>query len=194
VITDFAYEMVDNLGRTWYDVFEVGKGPIKERDGTMNTATPKQMDFIKKLVGERAGLDATDALRAAANKAYREGQFSKALASATIDCLLKIERPRVEAQVLEDGFYELDGESIVKVQHAVHGSGNQYAKRLNTQTGRFEYEPGLIAKVRSYGVKLTLERAKELGHVYGRCMICGATLTNEDSIERGIGPVCASRL
>jgi len=107
------------------------------------------------------------------------------------------------ANEIEDGFYELPTDSgagvvgqprIAKVQHAVHGSGNQYAKILDLQTGLFLYEPGLIGDVRRSGSPLTLERARHLGQLYGRCVICGATLTDELSIALSIGPVCGKRI
>jgi len=134
-----------------------------------------------------------------------------------IDAILRIkaqdeERARLRSQEaalpeIEDGFYELTiqvqddapGERsevvlIIKVKHAIHTSGRQYATFLDIDSGRWEYQRGLITDVRKNGKKLTLARAKELGHVYGRCMICGATLTDERSIERGIGPICAGKL
>ena len=37
------------------------------------------------------------------------------------------------------------------------------------------------------------EAAVKYGRQIGRCGCCGATLTNKDSIARGIGPVCAGR-
>ena len=104
----------------------------------------------------------------------------------------KTEEPTAPAE-LEAGFYELTAGMVVKVQLAVHGSGNLYAKRLNTETGKFEYQPGLINLVRERGTRLTVERARELGQLYGMCIRCGATLTDEDSIERGMGPVCAGK-
>jgi hypothetical protein len=40
---------------------------------------------------------------------------------------------------------------------------------------------------------MSLEEAKAFGRLYGVCVRCGATLTDEQSIEAGIGPVCAGR-
>ena len=95
----------------------------------------------------------------------------------------------------EEGFYFKNGE-VYKVQLAVHGSGKPYAKRLvvtEDKTGHWMMSPGTVFHL-SPEDKLTAEKAKELGHLYGVCMICGRTLTNEDSIEAGIGPVCAKRM
>jgi len=39
-----------------------------------------------------------------------------------------------------------------------------------------------------------LEAVKEIGRLTGICCVCGRTLTNEASIEDGIGPVCAGRM
>ena len=38
-----------------------------------------------------------------------------------------------------------------------------------------------------------LNAAIAYGKKYGKCSVCARTLTDEDSINRGIGPVCAER-
>lgn len=84
---------------------------------------------------------------------------------------------------------------IFKVQVAHQGSGRKYAKKLNKETGQFEYHGRKFPFHRlNEDSLLTLEKAKEFGDLYGMCAKCGATLTNEDSIERGIGPICAKSL
>ena len=37
---------------------------------------------------------------------------------------------------------------------------------------------------------MSLKEAKKFGQLYGVCCVCGAVLTDEVSIERGIGPIC----
>lgn len=105
---------------------------------------------------------------------------------------------KAERVELDDGMYMVDG-TFYKVQHAVHGSGNQYAKQaFITDLGdgefsvSFEYARGAIAKIRPEH-KLTYEQAKEFGALYGTCCRCGKTLTDELSIALGIGPVCGGR-
>jgi hypothetical protein len=39
-----------------------------------------------------------------------------------------------------------------------------------------------------------LKAAIEYGRLSGRCCVCSRLLTNEESIEAGIGPICSSRL
>lgn len=87
---------------------------------------------------------------------------------------------------------------VFKVQVAVHGSGNLYAKKFipgeivdgEREKGTFEYVPGAMKLLAAEGRKMTMAEAKEYGALYGTCCRCGRTLTKEKSIERGIGPVC----
>lgn len=126
-------------------------------------------------------------------------------ASATIDALKVAARnaPRATATAapaaeLEDGMYRLPNGDILKVQHAVHGSGRQYAKRLVPPAefggkAEFEYAPGAM-RVLAPEHRMTVEQAREFGALYGTCVRCGRTLTAEDSIARYMGPVCATKI
>lgn len=109
------------------------------------------------------------------------------------DCPAKVERAaKVEPP---EGIHRL-GEDILKVQVAVHGSGNLYAKRLVIEGdhGSWVYEGRSAAFHKlSADTLMSLEDAKEFGALYGFCCNCGKTLTDETSIEAGIGPVCAKR-
>ena len=164
--------------------------------------SPKQRALIEKLTDELRSLDADLAKAASEYTARmdthnlwtpgREGNISR-----WIDRLIsKVRELKAAMPELEDGMYVLDG-VIFKVQHAVHGSGRQYAKRLvpNSPGERasFEYAPGMVRKLRPEH-RMTMDQAKEFGALYGTCCQCGRVLTNEDSIEAGIGPICASKL
>jgi hypothetical protein len=156
-----------------------------------NAATEKQINFIFKLVSERdvSGLDMPD-----------PNMMNKKQASVWIDQLLS--EPKTVGSTTnkpdpDAGFYYVD-EHVYKVQVAVHGSGRKYAKVLvpdpyGVDKGTWEYAGRKPFHLLDETTKLTLEKAKELGHLYGICCICGATLTNESSIEAGIGPVCATK-
>lgn len=99
--------------------------------------------------------------------------------------------PKVE---LEAGIYLLN-DVVYKVQRAVHGSGHMYAKQLKVVDGhgKFMMAPGAIFKLRTEH-KMSLEQAKKFGAIYGVCCVCGRTLTDEDSIADGIGPVCGGKM
>lgn len=71
-------------------------------------------------------------------------------------------------------------------------SGNAYAKRYVPETGKWEYYPGAVTRLRPE-FKMGLEQAKEFGKLYGRCIRCSKVLTDETSIEQSMGPVCISK-
>lgn len=142
----------------------------------------------------------------AVNAALAEAQRREAL---TTDDAPNGEEPAAQTvaatplhPVTEAGMYRQDG-VIYKVQKAVHGSGHLYAKRLvlageigttglGSTSAHFEYAAGMIRKLYAED-RMTLEDAKEFGHLYGVCCKCGATLTDENSIAAGIGPICAGK-
>lgn len=99
-------------------------------------------------------------------------------------------------KVNHDGMYQTSDGTIYKVQIAKNGSGNLYAKRLILDTdqrgtsARFEYAPGAIHNLYA-DQRMTTEQAAAFGALYGICCNCGRDLTDEDSIARGIGPICA---
>lgn len=173
-----------------------------------STASTAQINFLRDLVRTNAQLQGWDSDKV--NKAMTEPKVlawiedaTKEQASARIDSMLsknkelKIALATKNAKntpmvhEIEDGFYTARGD-VYKVQTSP-SSGNQYAKKLIGKA--FVYAPGSLAKiVKKHGEKLTLDKAKEFGHMYGVCMICGRTLTDENSIKNGIGPICAGKL
>lgn len=162
---------------------------------TAKLASDKQIAFIKKLAEEKiweTGGAFEDAVAETLSGAFVTSSFK---ASAIIDQLLRQPRRNNGQEVgtvkLEDGFYTVH-EMIIKAQTSPD-SGRQYGKVLDVPTGKFVYQAGILRGVRPEH-KLTLEKAKEFGKLYGTCCICGRTLTNEESIEAGIGPVCGGRL
>ena len=162
-------------------------------------ASPKQVAFIEKLADERVGGALYVKTQCDAWKVDCVEKLSGQAASNVIGVLLK-EPKKAQAQtvvkVTESGVYLFDGK-VYKVQKAVHGSGNLYAKVLvppvgEDAKGRFVYAPGAVKNL-TPDMKMTLEQAKEFGALYGVCCNCGKTLTDEKSIEASIGPVCAKK-
>lgn len=102
-------------------------------------------------------------------------------------------------QINRDGIYRHPDGTIYKVQQARQGSGRLYAKRLvldeqpdGSHKGRFVYAAGAVHNLRP-GWRLTLEAAAAFGRLYGVCAACAADLTDETSIARGLGPICAGK-
>lgn len=152
-------------------------------------ATEKQVAFLKKLIDEK---DWTSSQLAAPVQMFLSGEtVNRKKASDMIDQMMKLpstKKPAAKVDV-EEGFYVL-GDQVWKVQKSLSSSG-KYAKRL-TENGNFVYVAGGVAKLAN-AEKLTLDKAKHLGKLYGMCMICGRTLTDENSIAQGIGPICADK-
>ncbi len=98
--------------------------------------------------------------------------------------------PVVKHAPATEGMYLVNGVAY-KVQRAIHGSGHLMAKRL-TPDG-FTFEPGAIARI-NQSHRMTAEQAAQYGKLYGRCIRCQADLTDEESIARGIGPICATKI
>lgn len=98
----------------------------------------------------------------------------------------------------EDGttdFYKVDrptegrwaGRVFVKLLVAHGGYGDDLAE----QRVGYAQTAGVLDRIAEAGVQEAMERyGRELGH----CGHCGRTLTNAESIERGIGPVCAGKM
>lgn len=159
-------------------------------------ATTAQVNFIKRLIEEKD-------ITGTAFSAWTDEVFNTVStrdASNAIDMLKRLPRKQVatvaQAEPLTAGMYRV-GDDIFKVQVAVHGSGNLYAKRLVVngvgEKASFEYAPGVVRTL-TQADRMSLEDAKAFGALYGTCCVCGRVLTNEVSIEAGIGPVCSGRL
>jgi hypothetical protein len=154
-------------------------------------ATPKQISFLQDLVQKMQKfepefmLDLADLSREDASRAIDTFLMTLKRLHTTAKPVIV---PRTE---VTEGFYILDDE-VFKVQQAKHGSGHLYAKKLS-ETGTFEFAQGAVRKLGA-AKKLTKEEAGAYGKLYGKCICCGRTLTDEYSIEHGIGPVCAGRL
>jgi len=168
----------------------MGEGPERPAGPAGPPATDKQVSFLHRLVEERYEGDDLEAVKRGI------ATLGKRSASKYIDRLIndvpKLKKPGTTTEDPPEGFHEVGG-IVYKVQRAVHGSGKLYAKQLDADTGDWDYVGRRPLRDLSPDTLLTLERAKELGHLYGRCVRCGATLTNESSIEAGIGPVCAGK-
>lgn len=154
-------------------------------------ATPTQLALIERMAQEQGREVSADLTKQQASDLITEMMANREKRTAP-----------VVAQVTE-GMYRTPEGEIYKVQVAVHGSGKLYAKRLvkldaprtmkkGIRTHDFEYVQGGLQKL-TPEMKMTREEAQDWGRLYGACCRCGMTLTDEESIARGIGPVCGDR-
>lgn len=169
--------------------------------------SPAQVKFLLDLLKRKRGVDG--------NPADVEAMDRRAVSrlidtyKAMPDAPRPAAAPRPVAEPVTEGMYrDPETGNIFKVQRAVHGSGNLYAKLmvvdqawkraedgtvLTEGKAHFEYAAGVIRTLQA-AWRMTLEQAKEFGALYGVCLNCSATLTREESIARGYGPVCAGKV
>ena len=150
----------------------------------VHPATERQMDYIKRLRQER--------------------DLPQDFVGSRSDAFAEIERlkrmPRIHKHSAADvGMYRTADGTIYKVVNAIHGSGRNYAKRLitgvhpdGTTWAKFEIERGAVYRLQPED-RLSVEDGAEYGKLYGFCVRCAATLTDEISIELGMGPICRQK-
>ena len=151
-------------------------------------ATEKQVQFIARLVEERE-IPPTGTARLLLE--MWDFDRTRSLASVLIDALMALPRLHQDKAPAPSGLHVLDGEVYRVV--VSRGSGRPYALLLVAAcTGAFEYAPGAVRHL-SEDTLMTLEEARDYGVRHGVCAACGRTLTNPESIEYGIGPICRTR-
>lgn len=130
---------------------------------------------------------------------HRDGER---LAAQLRDLAERPARVRTDVEVTE-GMYRTPDGVVFKVQVAHQGSGQLYAKQMvkleqpRIVRGKevhygFIYVAGAIRRMRPEW-KMTLDEAAEWGKLYGCCVRCGAILTDDVSIDEGVGPVCKTK-
>lgn len=153
-------------------------------------ASPAQLGFLRTLTAEQG-----EEIRTSYTKQEASDEISRLLANRTAPQVRTATAPKVT----EDGMYQTSDGTVYKVQIAKNGSGRLYAKQLTehkTEDGSswsFEYAAGAIHRLTSAD-RMSLEQAQEFGKLYGVCCRCAADLTDEESIARGMGPICAGKM
>jgi len=180
------------------EVRECYFGSVKPAERQPKPATESQQDYAQMLYRKRQGLPEHSEL----DHIDVENQINEMDAIDISSFIQKMKdqplRGGFEGLPVSAGMYERQGD-IYKVQQAVHGSGNLYAKiwvwidQVESEgRGKFQYAPGAIRSLTAKD-KMPLEKAQQFGKIYGVCCVCGRTLTDERSIAEGIGPVCAGK-
>lgn len=156
----------------------------------MNTshATESQISYVQSLLASRV---ISDEFRASVGDL---NALTKREASSLIDSLRSFPYAPREGRTatpvanLEVGVYYKDG-SVYRVKIS-QTSGRPYATKLVGNS--FVYDPSYTRQI-TLDDKMTLEQAMDYGLQFGVCCVCGRELTDETSVARGIGPVCARR-
>lgn len=148
-------------------------------------ASEKMLSFLSILAKERVdfGYDPT--------KGYTMSEAHDLIEAGKRSPRKDSERPNVGV-----GYYITAEQIVFCVVESKRNPGQTYAKRLIiSAVGRasWAYEPMAVKSLVGLS-PLTVEKAAELGHAHGVCMVCARTLTDQNSASKGIGPVCAKRL
>lgn len=176
------------------DGLTVKDTPTRSQQRSGKPPSAKQLNLILRLLGEKdlTGIELPEDRSATGLEQALTGGW-EGTASKLIDSLFNAPRTedRPVAEEAPEGIHYFEGD-VYKVQVAVHGSGRKYVKKLDRDGDGWAYlGRGELFRSLSADTLMTLEDAQEFGRLYGMCCRCGATLTDEDSIAAGIGPVCA---
>lgn len=166
------------------------RDPVPEDFLAIGQATQRQRDYVTRLLRERGLLTPEIAARIPT--------LSRDAASKWINRALQIKV--IMWADIPDGHYAVTGQDGTTDFYRVStgDADGQWAGRrfVNLQlSDNYERIPAtvresVINKIRLAGPR---EAAIRYGKEIGKCAICHRTLTNPDSIERGIGPICADR-
>ena len=176
----------------------------------MNTMTKAQCDFIVHLKDEKdlslkwdgvpssPSYFSTEALGALTNlqNLWREGRATKMDASRVISILKDAPaKASPGAGDPEAGVY-VSGESGEYLRvYLGQESGHMLAKQIHLEEGEVSYT--YLGAARRYLTpdyrRCTLEEAGSLGKASGICIHCGRRLDDPESVDRGIGPICAGK-
>ncbi len=158
----------------------VGRGLRQAPEvGGIQPASDKAVDFAVSLMLSKLGVTIDRATVA---------MFDRFTVSAMIDDLKR--RADLPAAVLTPGVYQA-GQDVYRVYPARADRTRMLAARWGVG-GEFEYA-GLASRFVSPLQRLDVATVARYGQEYGFCMVCGAELTDPNSVAAGIGPVCWSR-
>ena len=173
----------------------------------MNTMTKAQCDFIVHLKDEKdlslkwdgvpssPSYFSTEAHGALTNlqNLWREGRATKMDASRVISILK--DAPARPSTDPEAGVYFSEESGEYLRVYLGQESGHMLAKQINLGEGEVSYT--YLGAARRYLTpdyrRCTLEEAGALGKASGICIHCGRLLNDPESVDRGIGPICAGK-
>lgn len=171
----------------WSGTFAPPPAPRRTPAKNVRMATDPMKGFIRNLVADvpDAVLPDMDTLTFSAASTLIDDLKARKAAARVAD--------RPAPTVVPEGFHVHDA-TVYKVQIS-KTSGAAYAKVLKVTegAGTWEYAGARPLRHLSDATVATLEQAQEFGLRFGICMCCGRTLTNPESIELGIGPICRSK-
>lgn len=193
------------LSERQVEVLLAGKARDQERAEQAAAARPEGYDEVLRLLAEARPGEFINSLReqVARGRTLSEKQIAAILRGAnrgletTQAAGVAPQRPPGSPMAgdIPEGWYMV-GDQPWKVQWNRAHTG-KYGLRLVDPHGgdrlNWEFVSGGL-RIVATGRPMTLDEASAFGKLYGICVICGAKLTDPESIARGIGPICAGKL
>lgn len=166
-------------------------GPERPKDSAaVRYATAAQVGFLKKLLSSREHDEKVDVTALEMLPLSVASDMISRLKAAPY----KGQEKSQKRYIPEEGLYEVDG-VVYKVQKAkATGSDNTYAKVMDKETGEFSYVGQKPFDILTEDKKMSREEAGKYGRLYGHCIRCGRTLTDDFSITNGLGKVCYAKM
>lgn len=165
---------------------------------TGRPATAKQLAFLKVLVAEREVGQQEEALLQTGRNLWAKGELTATLASRLIEMmqaqLRKAKSTDAPATPLQAGIYRRPDGALYRV-YLGQNSGAMLAKLVELRAGgsvSYEYAGAAAGRVNA-SQRLPLAEVGSLGIATGTCLCCGRRLDDPESVDRGIGPVCAGK-
>lgn len=187
-----------------FETIEVPEAVVPAQRGPVYPASPAAIKYAVDLMVRKLGVEPEVAEAQA--KALESRKVSEVIDK--LKFMRDVPKAPAPSVVTEDGMYRNpETGEIFKVQRAVHGSGNLYAKLLIVDRAwerdadgtvlvkgeaHFEYASGAIRNLKAEW-RMSKEDGLKYGALYGVCTRCAKTLTHEKSIERAMGRTCASK-
>jgi hypothetical protein len=178
-----------------------------------NTAAPRQLEFVRDLLGNReAAAEVVERITSAIDA----DEYTKAQASADIDALLELPRresgvpspfqallasvPKskyaVPTALLEASDAEDDFRGDLVFLELKEFMGTLYVRQLHGAPGRFTRSPLTATQIKALVTVVKTDPykfAKMFGDHYACCGSCGAELTDQRSRELMLGPECRKK-
>lgn len=168
-------------------------------------ATEKQFNFLLTLVNER-GPEAKIYVdtQLTAWKVQHPRELTASAMSSVIGVVKDMPKPKASTNATstpvqsepEAGIYRSNEDGTLLRVYKGQQSGKMLAKEIGRHSdGTVGYEYlGMASRfLNEHFVRLTLAEVGALGKAWDHCLICGARLDNPESVDRGVGPVCAAR-
>lgn len=158
-------------------------------------ATDAQFELIRNLLRQRTISPDVELQVIRARRLTVEGVLTRGEASGLIDLLF--DQPKAEAPAASEikaGVYMDKTTAMIYRVYLGQQSGKLLVKSIDGATEiTYTYLGAATRFVTPDWERLSVEQVGALGKSHESCLVCGRRLDDPESVDRGIGPVCAAK-